>query len=91
MHTTDRSRDQDTPADEAAAATVAVLRLCPVPQFLMPLQSLQDLRGGGAQLISADRAEPAGEAAAQRPAITTSDSTLHSAVNSCKIMPGACT
>ena len=42
MHTTDRSTVQDAPADEAAAATVAVLKLCPVlvSQFLMPLQIL---------------------------------------------------
>ena len=45
MHTTDRSRAQDTLADRAAAAaaTAAVLKLCPllVSQGQRPLQTLQ--------------------------------------------------
>ena len=90
VHTTVRSRAQDTLADKAAAATAAVLKLCPLllSQFQRPLQTLQDCRGDGAQLISESQAGPAGEAAAQRPAITTNICSLHSGINSAKSCQG---
>ena len=44
MHTTDVTRIQDIPADKAAAATAAVLKLCYllVSRFLRPLPTLQN-------------------------------------------------